>query len=145
LRELDLGVFFCKVIKEGTIAPGDTLVVGSRPRPEWPLARVSKVFYGGDNARTCNLDKFQGTEEELHQLLQLEELALFEWRDRLETFVQKRAAERKKKSRYDLQKITFELMVRGSLCCAGSCSVLVYEIVLNVSPRRFGLCWTLLR
>ncbi len=89
-----LGGFFAKVILPGSIAPGDTIAVTKRPQPQWPVERVSRVFYGGGNRRTAMMDVWNGTEEELQECLQMTELAEFEWRDRLKQYVAKREAQR---------------------------------------------------
>ena len=88
--EAGLGGFFCKVVQEGTVAFGDQLVLAERYHPKWTMERLSEVFYGGTNRENCAIDVFQGSEEELEELLHLEDLATFEWRDRLEKYVEKK-------------------------------------------------------
>jgi MOSC domain-containing protein YiiM len=92
-----LAGFFAKVIEPGSIAPGDSIAVTSRPQPQWTLERVSNLLYGGVNRRTAMLDVWNGTEQELHQCLELTELAEFEWRDRLKQYVTRRAEQRRKR------------------------------------------------
>lgn len=85
--------FFCHVDKEGSIKAGDDFVIVQRTHPAWTLRRVSHVFYGGErNRKSCMLDEFNGTEEELKELLEMKELAVFEWRGRLMQYVAKREA-----------------------------------------------------
>jgi len=93
--ETGFGGFFCKVLKEGSVAAGDTLVVSSRPCPDWTLSRISQLFYGGNNRKKCTLDEFQGTDEELQQVLNIKELAVFEWRENLEKYIQKKSTKEK--------------------------------------------------
>ena len=40
------------------------------------------------------LKEFQGTEEEMEQILKLEELAEFEWKERLEKYIQTKKEEK---------------------------------------------------
>lgn len=88
-----LAGFFARVLMPGSLCVGDAVAVRKRPQPEWPLSRVSHVFYGGPNRRTAMLDCWNGTERELRYCLEsLPELAEFEWRDRLVKFVAKRRA-----------------------------------------------------
>lgn len=81
--------FFCRVLKTGSIQIGDRVIVHERPLPSMTLAYVSRLCYGGTNRETCMIDKFQGTEKELTELLELKQLAYFEWRERLEKYVEK--------------------------------------------------------
>jgi len=89
-----LAGFFCKVIEEGTVKAGDSLVVGKRTHPEWTLSRTAQLLYGGENKKNCRIDKFQGTEEELKDLINLEDLATFEWKDRLIKYLEKRETQK---------------------------------------------------
>lgn len=65
------GGIFCRVIKEGYVQVNDKIVIRERLHPQWTLARVSQLCYGGVNRKNCLIDEFQGTEEELQQLMQL--------------------------------------------------------------------------
>lgn len=81
--EHGLGGVFCRVLQEGTVEAEDELVLYERPCPGWTVDRVSKLFYSGPNRSSGMLNEFQGTEEELEELMAMKELANFEWRDRL--------------------------------------------------------------
>lgn len=86
-----LAGFFCKVIQEGTVQKGDKLVVVKRKHPKWTLEKTSMTFYGGEtNRKRCNIVEFQGTPEEFQELLNLEDLADFEWKDRLKEYPEKK-------------------------------------------------------
>ncbi len=71
------------MLEEGSLSYGYTLVLRQRLQPQWTLARVSSVFYGGSNRATAMLDKWQGSELELKEVLVLNELASFEWAERV--------------------------------------------------------------
>jgi MOSC domain-containing protein YiiM len=106
------GGFFAKVLQPGSIGCGNSVEVTSRPQPQWTLERVSKVFYGGANRKTAMLDVWNGTEEELHECLELSELAEFEWRDRLKQYVAKRAAlKEKNRAKWKLRILVASIVV----------------------------------
>ncbi len=102
------GGFFCRVLQPGSIAAGDRLIVVQRPLPQWTLHRISDLIYGGVNSRHAELRSWRGTEEQLHELLNLEVipfthhacsnlclhggqlLGWFEWREALHKYVAKR-------------------------------------------------------
>lgn len=58
-----------------------------RPHPQWTLRRVSELLYGDDRTvmkyatRGCVREEFCGTESELTQLAELEELGVCEYRE----------------------------------------------------------------
>jgi MOSC domain-containing protein YiiM len=72
-----LGGFFCRVLQPGSIAPTDRLVVAQRPHTQWTLARISELMYGGINAKQAELRVWRGTEEQLHELMELKVENLF--------------------------------------------------------------------
>jgi MOSC domain-containing protein YiiM len=99
--------FFCRVLRTGSIASGDRLVLAQRPLPQWTLSGISELMYGGINARQAELRKWRGTEEQLAELMGLKVqhspdlpilrktdilqlLGWFEWRQALHKFVEKR-------------------------------------------------------
>ena len=61
--------WYYRVLREGTIAPGDLFRLDDRPQPHWPLTRVIELLY----TRTLDM-------EALAQLRDLPELAA-SWRD----------------------------------------------------------------
>lgn len=96
--------FFCRVLKPGQLAAGDELQVVQRRRPEWSLRRVSDVVYGRTSGRTSVADEasysirclatIENSEEMdlrlalLRELVQVKELADFEWRDKIREMLQ---------------------------------------------------------
>jgi len=88
---------FLKVLNGGSLRIGDSLELVERPCPEWTLERLSQLFYGGENQIICQLKTWQGTKEELEACRKLTYLSVFEWRDRLERYVEK-SAEREKEN-----------------------------------------------
>lgn len=54
------------------------------------LARASRLCYGGSNKVSYMIDVFQGTENELQELLDCPALAEFEWKERLRRYCVKR-------------------------------------------------------
>ena len=71
---LGLAGWFFRVLSPGDLAERDVLRLTARPHPEWTLERVSAVVKGAgfeDGDR----------EADLGALVELEELAPFEWRD----------------------------------------------------------------
>ena len=96
--------FFCRVLKPGRLAAGDELQVVQRRRPEWSLRRVSDVVYGRTSGRTSVADEasysirclgtIENSEEMdlrlalLRELVQVKELADFEWRDKIREMLQ---------------------------------------------------------
>eukprot|EP00588_Corethron_pennatum_P032199 CAMPEP_0194342678 /NCGR_PEP_ID=MMETSP0171-20130528/93715_1 /TAXON_ID=218684 /ORGANISM="Corethron pennatum, Strain L29A3" /LENGTH=640 /DNA_ID=CAMNT_0039108533 /DNA_START=41 /DNA_END=1959 /DNA_ORIENTATION=+ len=70
-----LGGWFARVLAKGTLRDGERLVRTSRPHPQWTLARVSGALYGdpgGDGEAS-----WQGTKEELRELVGLPQLGLY--------------------------------------------------------------------
>jgi MOSC domain-containing protein YiiM len=61
--------WYYRVLEEGTVSPGDPLVLEQRPQPQWPLARIIELLY------TKTLDM-----EALGTLAELPELAA-SWRE----------------------------------------------------------------
>ncbi|MGB3387912.1 MAG: MOSC domain-containing protein [Pseudaminobacter sp.] len=61
--------WYYRVLEEGTVSPGDPLVLQHRPRPQWPLARIIELLY----TRTLDM-------ETLAALADLPELAA-SWRE----------------------------------------------------------------
>lgn len=66
-----LGGFFCRVLQTGSIAATDRLVLAQRPVPQWTLAGISGLMYGGINAKNAELRVWRGTEEQLQELMDL--------------------------------------------------------------------------
>lgn len=73
------------------------MVLTSRVHPHLTLERVSELCYGGRNRITCLIDEFNGTREEEQELLACEELARFEWRDRIQKCAEKRESRPREK------------------------------------------------
>lgn len=84
-----LGGWFCRVICDGEIGPGDVMTLESRPHPRWTLQRVGSLVYGLANVPDDSSAEpvWNGTEEELHELLALEPLANRDWRSCLSRLV----------------------------------------------------------
>jgi hypothetical protein len=68
---------------------GDTFKLTARPHPTWDLARISRLLYGHDVAamkyliRGAVREEWMGTNEELRELADIEELAVCEYREEL--------------------------------------------------------------
>jgi len=80
--------YFFRVIQEGTVAPGDSLVLVARPHSDWTLERVSQLCYGGENKHGI-ITEFLGTETELNQVLNLP-LAEIKWKLPVRELIKKR-------------------------------------------------------
>jgi MOSC domain-containing protein YiiM len=77
-----LAGWHCRVVTPGAIAKGDELYVAERPHAAWPLQRVAGLL------GTCSMDGdlalWRGTAAELRELIALDDLAVYEWRDKAE-------------------------------------------------------------
>ena len=75
-----------RIIRGGDISVGDTLTLAERVHPEWPLSRVGRLFYSQATvAPQGGLfeqrgESFCGTDEEFDELLHMDKLAWYEWR-----------------------------------------------------------------
>eukprot|EP01084_Bolivina_argentea_P092305 166081_1 len=86
-----LGGIFCSVLRNGNICCGDIICIKQRIHNDLTLGYVANLCYGGDrNKRTCLIDEFQGNREAFERLINCKELAVFEWKDRLLRWDQKR-------------------------------------------------------
>lgn len=65
-----LAGFFCRVLQPGSLAAGDRLVLAQRHRPQWTLAGLSDLLYGGRNAKQAEIREWRGTEAQLKELLE---------------------------------------------------------------------------
>ncbi len=88
---MGFGGVFCRVLKTGTITIGDRVRVTQR-QTDITLNRVSDAFYGGENKKTCMIRQFNGNDEDIEFFLNLEQLAWFEWRERLAKYKEKKNA-----------------------------------------------------
>jgi hypothetical protein len=96
-------------MQSGSVGVGDTLRVVQRPHPDLTLARVSQQCYGSPkNKVTCLIDELTLSDADVQRLVACEELARFEWRDRLVTWRAKRDALRRQydEARRARQRIT---------------------------------------
>lgn len=85
-----LSGFFCRVLQEGTIKKGDEFVLVERMNPKWNLTKTANLVYGGiKNMKRCHLVEFQGSDQELDELLNLKELAITEWKGTLKKYLDK--------------------------------------------------------
>jgi MOSC domain-containing protein YiiM len=84
------GGLFCRVKNPGDLAEGDQLKLLRRPCPKWTLARLSAMCYPVSPLRMS----WSGTDAELVELCNLEELGYNEWRERLIVVKSALAAER---------------------------------------------------
>lgn len=73
--------WYYRVLEEGTVSPGDMLLLTQRPQPQWPLARVIDLLY------TKTLDM-----EALSALAELPELAV-SWRQLAQRRIDTRSVE----------------------------------------------------
>jgi MOSC domain-containing protein YiiM len=78
-----LAGIFLSVKSRGTLeTAGATLRVVERPHPQWPLRRLNKLVYG--RTGFDKLPRWQGTPAELEELLAIDELGMFQWKDFLQ-------------------------------------------------------------
>jgi len=73
------GGFFCSVQRPGDVTDGDTLKLVQRPCPGWTLQRLSQMCYGTTPIRMA----WDGSDAELKELCELDELGTYEWQERL--------------------------------------------------------------
>jgi len=78
IAETGKGGFFCSVQRPGDVAGSDTLKLVQRPCPGWTLTRISNMCYPS----LPNM-AWQGSDAELKELCELEELGYYEWKERL--------------------------------------------------------------
>eukprot|EP00928_Gymnodinium_smaydae_P034473 TRINITY_DN24411_c0_g1_i1.p1 TRINITY_DN24411_c0_g1~~TRINITY_DN24411_c0_g1_i1.p1 ORF type:complete len:305 (-),score=28.95 TRINITY_DN24411_c0_g1_i1:216-1130(-) len=71
--------FFCRVLHEGDVAIGDSFQLVRRTQPAWSLSRLSSLCYPTTPLKVT----WAGTAAELQSLCKMDELALFEWKERL--------------------------------------------------------------
>jgi MOSC domain-containing protein YiiM len=93
LNEGLAGIFF-RVLVQGPLCVGDSLVLTSRPHPAWNLTRVSTLLYGERVFRASARASWLGTDEELAELLSIEELGELEYRDAARAVAEQRKAAR---------------------------------------------------
>ena len=60
---------------------GDTLSLVARPYPKWSVKRIGDLLYSGGGVPTEAWANWDGTREELQELLEMPELAHIEWKD----------------------------------------------------------------
>lgn len=61
--------YFYRVLQEGELRVGDTLVLVHRPYPQWNLERVAQLCYGGPNKHGV-ISTFLGSEVEMKNKLE---------------------------------------------------------------------------
>ena len=80
--------WYYRVLEPGAVAAGDPLVLVDRPCPDWPLARLLRVFYVDrlDRAALAEIAELELLTESWRQLAarRLEREAVEEWGSRLE-------------------------------------------------------------
>jgi len=87
-----LGGWFCQVLREGSIGPGDELRLEERPYPHWSLQKLNRLIYGSSecgNAESSDAPSkavWCGTREEFLELRDMKCLCEREWADVLEEF-----------------------------------------------------------
>ena len=81
-----LGGWFCQVLREGSIGPGDELKLVERPYPQWSLQRLNHLFYGNSDVVDDSPAEavWCGTREEFLELREIPCLCEREWGDVLE-------------------------------------------------------------
>ena len=72
--------FFLRVLKPGSVAEGDTFTCTERGG--WSVERVASVCYPTNPLR-ITAGTFGGTDAELGELVETDELIEHEWKDRL--------------------------------------------------------------
>ena len=94
-----LAGWFTRVLVAGEISDGMTFVRVSHPHPKWTLANISKAVYGGE-AKLIHLKMVRAgwgrSDADLQELLNMDSLADFEWKDELRKIDQKRQEEEAK-------------------------------------------------
>jgi len=88
VAETGTGGLFCRILKYGELRIGDVLQIESCLHPGWTLRRTARMLYT-DAPSTYKDLKWQGTREELVDLLNISELAKDEWRDEVVTIARK--------------------------------------------------------
>lgn len=73
------GGFFCSVKTPGEVGGGDQWRLLARPHPDWTMERLSRICYGETPVHMT----WKGTDEELQELCEMEDLGYHEWRERL--------------------------------------------------------------
>lgn len=76
------GGFFCKVLRPGTVQEGDSFSLLPGNFQTYPLSYLAELLY----AEKPTAVNFRGTDQQLKELCDAEELAMFEWRERLIDF-----------------------------------------------------------
>jgi len=71
--------FLCRVLRPGSVQQEDKLRVVRRPHPKYPLAYLASLFYEHSPLAI----HFSGTEKQLVELCNMQELCMMEWRERL--------------------------------------------------------------
>eukprot|EP00493_Phyllostaurus_siculus_P014087 UN14301 len=85
---LALGWFF-RVLQEGEICVGDEVVLVERKYSQFQLAQVASAMYANTDAR-YKVNEFGGSEEMLQGLINCPEFSMFQWKEVLIKFFQKR-------------------------------------------------------
>jgi len=82
--------WFCRVLQEGYIGPGDVMELETRPYPQWTMNRLNHLLYGHSVVEDDSPAKpvWIGTEEEFEELLSMKCLGAREWKDVLEDMVE---------------------------------------------------------
>lgn len=83
-----LGGCFFRVLRDGDICAGDTLVLQHRPLPEWPISRVGDLLYGHINGFEESRDDEEtaacASIDDLRALKNIPQLGIREWKDVIE-------------------------------------------------------------
>lgn len=89
-----LGGIFMRVVRDGDICDGDTLVLQHRPHPQWPISRVGSVLYGHVSGLEISRDDEDraesGSDEELRELRAIRELGIRDWKEIVEDVLAER-------------------------------------------------------
>ena len=85
------GVYF-RILVGGELVVGDKLWLSARPHPEWPLGRLVQLLYAGASVLPTGGglaeqrgEAWAGSDTELMELIGLEKLAWYEWKQQLST------------------------------------------------------------
>ena len=75
-----LGGFFCKVLNNGIVSENDNLILYKRIQSKWSLKLIGDRLYSKHNDDIYDFDCWNGTDEELLELSNLNTLANKDWK-----------------------------------------------------------------
>ena len=84
LQNTIAGWFMKPMTEGGKVCVGDTVELVHRPYPKWTLKLLGDKLYGQAKGQPRDWAQWIGTDEELNELANMEELAIEEWREIIE-------------------------------------------------------------